>query len=223
MPVEDYTSYTEVDIPADRIQFVGTNHLDFNPDRDEEVYLYKDKTAAHFTDFTHDVNVKGQDPSNQALTLTYVVANRIVSWLTIWTDGDEHIAIAMEKFHASGTRRIALYAKPAVTTYDKSGTLVVGTWYYLRLIKSGTSIKLGIYSTAELRDAGDATDGDVDSLVVTLSSDQSYQYIYACSSWNSGDAGVDANIDIEDLNLNEVISLPASTSILLTMQVLGVI
>ena len=57
MALEDFTTYTEVDTANDRIQLVGTSHIDFVSSRNaEETYLYKDYGADHFGDFTHKVD-----------------------------------------------------------------------------------------------------------------------------------------------------------------------
>ena len=53
---EDFTGYTEVD-PGGHIAKTA-NHVDFQDYRTEDAYLYKDKGAGHFADFTHKIDVK---------------------------------------------------------------------------------------------------------------------------------------------------------------------
>lgn len=205
-PFEVFTVYTEVDIVADRIQFT-VNRIDLTPDRDETVHLHRDKGADHFGDFTHTLDVRGTYPSVNGIVFVWGLANDVAD--DLYRQGFVHsetiIVVELQKMHASGTRSI--YIRECVgndgTNLDGKTGLSMGTWYYLKVVKSGTSFVCGIYSTAGLRDAGDGTDGDIGNLAITLVADHKFRYIYACSSWNSGTGTYNSNAEIKNLSLNE--------------------
>lgn len=203
--MENFTTYTEFD-NNNHINLVGTNHIDSTVKRNEDAYLYDDKGAAHFTDFTHDFALKAQDLHAQALSIGYMLANTVDDWYAIWGANGVHIAVSPQKFSGISNRNFVLYAKPTGgLQYDVTGQLSIGVWYYFRMVKLGTALNCGIYSTALLRDAGDGTDGDVDNLTLTFTVDQDFRYVYAVNTRNDGNT-YQSDVDIEDLELNEVVA-----------------
>lgn len=205
MILEDFTTYTEVDTIDDRIQKTA-NHCDHYSHGNEDTYLYKDKTADHFTDFDHKVDVRSDFNEINARGSFWVLANDLDDFYRLQIDGKTALGV-QSYYRAIGPERwISLREVHAGNGYgDHFITAAVNTWYYLRIVKSGTTFVCGIYSTAELRDAGDGTDGDVDNLALTLHADHSFQYVYACSSHDS-DINYFLNNDTANLDLQEEVA-----------------
>jgi len=205
MVLEDFTTYTEVDTVNDRIQRVGdpSHHIDHLAFRNEDTYVYKDFGVDHFSDFTHKVDVKSDFAQASCYGWIWVLANALDDVYGLYVNN--HASLAVGFIKSGADNRIYLFefkAEQAGYSNDYAIGLSVDTWYYLLIKKVGTSLKVGIYSTSVLRDAGDATDGDIDNLAVTLSVDYQMRYIYACNTHNTGHAVI-CNDDIENLDLQE--------------------
>jgi len=215
MALEDYTTYTEVDPTglggeSGHIQFTA-NHIDATIGRNEDAWLVKDFEADHFGDFEHKLNVKADDATDWAMTVAWMLSDEVEDFYTLWTGDKKLLALVLRTFYGAGTRDIVIYSMPKPETYyDDSIQLALDTSYYLLIVKSGTSFNVGIYSTAELRDAGDGTDGDEDNLSLTLTADHKYRYLFAVSSWNSGGSYF-SNADIDNLDLQEAVSISTSS------------
>jgi len=195
MAKEDYTTYTEVDTVNDRIQKTA-HHIDFVSSRNaEETYLYKDYGVDHFGDFTHKVDVV--QTAGSWVGYAWGLSNTVDELL----DCDPRIGIYF--YYASGANStINLIEYSGAQYKDSFGPFSLNTPYYLLIKKTGTSLKCGIYSTAELRDAGDATDGDIDNLALTLQADHKFRYVFGCSSFTLTSAGT-GTFDIDALDLQE--------------------
>ena len=221
MALEDYTTYTEVDTGNDRIQKTA-NHVDHLATRNEDTYLYKDKDVGHFTDFTHKVDAKSDFAINYAIGAVWMLSNDLDDIYGLYNTNKTCILAFMHNY--GNANRIRLWEIHASGIYaDDSVVVSANTTYYLLIKKTGTALKCGIYSTAELRDAGDATDGDVDNLALTLQADHSFRYVFACNTYNSGHA-ISENNDIDNLDLQEVPAFQGErTSVVPIMQVLEII
>ena len=196
MQKEDYTGYTEVET-GDRIQKTA-NHIDLLAYRNEDSYLYKDFGVGHFKDFVHDlrISIVGTAEDNWGFAcwmLSNVVddawnAHPNISLACCWDTGDV-VAFALFEWESDGTSHNTGWLS----------SLSFNTWYYVRIVKVGTSLKAGFYSSAALRDAGDGTDGDVGNLSLTLTVDYSMRYAYGCATRNVGDMPAPCTCDIENL------------------------
>jgi hypothetical protein len=85
--------------------------------------------------------------------------------------------------------------------FEQSYTGTADTWYYLKIVKSGTSLKCYIYSDS-------ARTNLLATLSLTLHEDYHFEYIYASQSENSG-LTHHGDIDIENLDLQEGGAPPA--------------
>lgn len=198
MALEDFTTYEEVDTVNDRIQKTA-NHIDFVSSRNaEETYLYKDYGVDHFGDFTHKVDEK--QTAGSWVGHVWGLANGVDEIL------DLDPVISVQFYYAGGSNSVIVlresYDSSDYTHSTANGTLDLNTPYYFLIKKTGTALKCGIYSTANLRDAGDATDGDIDNLALTLQADHKFRYIYGCSSHTltSVETGT---FEIDNLDLQE--------------------
>jgi len=194
---EDFLTYTEVDTVNDRIQRVGdpSHHIDFVSSRNaEETYVYKDFGVDHFGDFEHKVDAKMV--SGTWLGHIWGLSNTVDELLDcpLW------VSVAFR--YGATSKFIYLYEYYDSTTYSDTCALTLGTTYYLLIKKTGTTLLCGVYSTSELRDAGDATDGDIDNLALTLHADHKFRYVYGCSSHTLTSAEL-GTFDIDNLDLQE--------------------
>lgn len=209
MAKEDFTTYTEVD-PNNHIELVGTDHIDHAGYRNEDAYLYKDMGAGHFTDFEHKVDVRSDFLQDYGCGFPWMLANAVDDYVGLKDANETCIGIRLIRY-ADDTRHLNLLElyEGNIAAPEMSPAPSANTWYYLLIKKTGTSLLMGIYSTANLRDAGDATDGDVDNLSLTLHANHSFRYIFAVNTWNDGQSGP-INNDIEDLDLQEAAAVGRS-------------
>lgn len=199
-PYEDFTTFTVVE-PDDRIQLTEY-HIDILAYRNEDSYVYKSYGVDHFGNFTHDVDVEVEATAQDNWQFAcWMLSNAIddainakpnIHLCVSWDTGDV-VAFALYEIESDGT--------PHNSSWVSS--LSFDTTYYIRIVKGGTSLVAGIYSTAELRDAGDGTDGDVGNVSLTLTTDYSMQYCYGVASRNVGDMDAPVNGNVDNLNLNE--------------------
>lgn len=201
--VEDFTTYTEVDIAADRIQKIA-NHADCLSYRNEDVYLYKDKGVDHFGDFSHRVDGKSDFAQLYGIGAIWSLQNYIGNFRGGYEGGKPGICLMFAQNVINERRAQLVEITGGAGGYyaDASVVLSANTMYYFLIKKTGTSLVCGIYSSAALRNAGNGIDGDIDNLSLTLHSDWKFQYVYGCSSWNDN-LNYYTNIDTENLDLQE--------------------
>lgn len=188
MGKEDFTTYTKV-CPNNHIN-ITTYHLDFAGTANENCYLYADKGVNHFTDWTHLVDAKlvaqsGSDP----FAGFYVVANDINDLSGIEQNGNTSISL---RFYNS---KVYLHENCPTCggSTEVSNSVSVGTQYYVKIVKSGTSIWAGFYSDA-------ARTNLLFNLSLTLHANYQFRYIYAANNWNAAPAS-QSNISIDNLIL----------------------
>lgn len=209
MTYENFLDYTEED-PNNHIAYTAY-HIDSTVKRNEDAYLYDDKGVDHFTDFTHTIDVKGQDPYASAWCAFWVLSNGVDDITGLRNADITHIALNFYEMLAGQDRQIHLSEQHSGflgTLYSVS--LTPNTWYYLKIVKLGTSLKIGIYSTSALRDVGDGTDGDIDNLSWTLQANHNFRYVFAVNTHNDGKTFA-SDIDIENLDLQEVVAKPSGS------------
>lgn len=175
---EDFTTFTEVDIGADRIQKTA-RHVDHLAYRNETTYLYKDYGAAYFGNFTHKIKVKAVNSSSNALSIPWVLANDLgdvkaladasKTYLGFYLYHDGDLAIVLEE----GYNGEAYYDVNA-------GGFDYDEWAYIKIVKNGASIDAYLYSDAEYTTL-------VDTLSLTLQANHTFRYLYAGNTYNSGD------------------------------------
>ena len=195
MAIEDYTTYTEVD-PNSHIGLVGTNHIDFNAYANEDAYCYKDKGAAHFTDFEHKVDVRPISASaDYCYGCNWLLSNALDDYHGLRTAGQTcvvvrtgHWTVAYPQLYLSEYYGSTEYnAGPFNAAYN--------TWYYLTIKKLGTALTCKIYSDS-------ARTTLLNTLSLTLQADHSFRYIFAANTQNEAVAR-NFDLDIENLDLQE--------------------
>jgi hypothetical protein len=191
---EDFTTFTEVDVAADRIQKTA-QHVDHLAYRNETTYLYKDYGAAHFGDFTHKIKIQlagGGDTYNT--NIVWGLANILNNSYAIETGGDTQIILYAAEAAGSVFKIYIKESYLGTGYYDTNvGGFNIGDWVYAKMVKSGTSLNAYLYS-----DSGYTT--LVGTLSLTLHADHTFRYLYACNTWNTG-ATYKANTNIDNFDL----------------------
>lgn len=197
MTTEDFTTYTVVDPTVFTItapQIIGVYH------RDRTSYVYKDKDSGHFHDFTHlvDVQIHVTDGDADAAYL-WAVTNKIGEWITVYNDNTPFCSVSL--FTSGGVPSIWIRCRGGSGGFVQINLdgIVVGTWYYLKIVKSGTTVTVYVYT-----DSGRTTQLSGSPISVTLDSDPAggYQYIYGGQTENDGVFPVStcytANLDLQE-------------------------
>jgi len=192
---EDFTVYTEVD-PNSHIAKTA-NHVDFQDHRTEDAYLYKDKGAGHFTDFTHKINIKSVSGALWHQAHVWLLSNDIDDAKGLLNTGKTAITVDIYK---AGSGVVYLTLEEFYTTgeYGNSWSpMSENVWYYLTIQKSGTALTCKVYSDS-------ARTNLLTTLSLTLKANHNFRYVFVCNTWNSNSAGCNGDEDVENLDLQEV-------------------
>ena len=193
MPKENFNGYVKYD-PNNHINIASSTHVDFNAYRNEDAWLYDDKGIDHFGDFTHHIDVKFVSSFDLNTVCPFWGLTNIVNdYLDILLANEESIWLYLRKT-GTGNYVIKMCESCDGSLYQTPDQAIsLGTWYYLKIIKSGTSLKCKGYS-----DPGRTT--LLWTLPLTLHADHSFRYVFPCNTYNSGD-NKKGDLDIENLDL----------------------
>ncbi len=189
---EDFTTYTEVD-PNNHITIASSTHIDFISYCNEDAYVYKDKGVGHFTDFTHLVDGKFGDRGNYngwGVFCPYVLSvDTVDDTKGLLTAGKTAIWVQINIAEASSL--VSLKESYGGNEYTSADSILLNTWRYFKIVKSGTSLALYVYSDS-------ARTNLVTALSLTLHANHSFRYVFAGDTRNEG-YYVYADTDIENL------------------------
>lgn len=195
MTVEDFTTYTEVD-PNNHISKTAY-HVDFQPYRNEDAYLYKDKGASYFMEFTHYLEITVVSGQNYFQGHPWALTNEVDDINGLKTAGKTFIDIQIYKSTESNQARIYIDKCDAgVYTSSSYYLLTYGTKYYLKIVRTGTSLTLYIYSDF-------ARSNLLSTLTLTTDIGWSFRYVFAANTWNSNNTYY-GDIDIDNLDVTPV-------------------
>jgi hypothetical protein len=199
MGYEDFTTYTEVDIAADRIQKTA-NHVDHYSKRNETTYLYKDYGADHFGDFTHKIKAKAQAADTASLGHAWLLANHLGDRKAL--EDANRTLVTLYFYKSSTDLGVYLRERYGSTSYHDGNTGGFGLtdWVYAKIVKSGTSLTAYLYSDSSYSTL-------VDTLVLTLHANHTFKYLYGCDTYNSGSVE-GMTVDIENFDIGEVTYVP---------------
>lgn len=188
---EDFTTYTEVDPDFNRIQFTAT-HIDHVARRDEFTAMYDDKGVDYFgSNFTHMIDVKEVASESSSFAALWNLQKTVGDLHTIRAGSGDYLAMIF--YRAVNERRLYLEEFDSGVQDNDYYVVSDGTWYYLVIKKASTSLTCKIYSDS-------ARTNLLDTLSLTIT-DKSYRYVFACNTYNDGNA-IQATTDIEKLALS---------------------
>lgn len=194
-PLEDFTTYTEVDGGSDNVTIVDATQIDFTDlSRVEETYVYKDFNVGHFGDFEHLPSAKITARNTLGRAIVYVLANIVDDGLAVRNDD----GISLQFLHATGPSQNQLYLQHFASgsaTNDFFQPWVVGTRYWFTLSRSGSTITCKIYDDVDRTNL-------LDTLSV-LGDATTYRYYYPLSTFNSGTSGASITGSIYATDLQE--------------------
>jgi len=163
--------------------------------RYDEAILYKSYGAGHFNmtagiehDFDYyvdDDNYAGGSGEASTMIVIWALVNATNDLQALINGGEDFptVFIDLEDTDTKHSLNIVEWRNYGRYFTDSSIDLNEDTWYYIKLTINADLWKLGIYSTAGLRNVGDATDGDIDNLSGTLyASDMTFEYFYSVMS-----------------------------------------
>lgn len=195
-PLEDYTTYTEVDGGSDIT--VGANLLTVSSmSRSVDSWVVDDKTAGHFSgDFTHLLRTQSQSASSAGGRAgVWAIANAVEEIVTL-LGADVQVVRWQNR-----TSLRVIEANGGSTINHSSISLLLDTNYYLTVDRDESVGSFGEL-TVEIDDSADRT-SPVDTLSVTLTEKQDFQYVYGLASVNTGGSQTWTGI-VADLDLQEV-------------------
>jgi len=175
MTYEDFTTYTEVD-PNNHITIGPATHVEAKTYQNETAYLYKDKGANHFADFTHYVDVQFLDESGLGWTYPWALMNTIEN-IKACKD-NHHNAIYLRLY---GYTYLELMESYNGTEYYQYCYIDMNTWYYLTIQKNGTSLTCKIYTDS-------ARTNLLTTLSLTLHNNDNYEFVFVANTYNQGSA-----------------------------------
>lgn len=197
-----YTTFTEVDIAADRVtvepSLIYVNEID----TDENVWVYKDYTAAFFDgDFEFRFNFKCTVVLPSSICGLWALTNDLDGLYGLANADKDHLSLYCTS--SAGQSMIpALVLREtngATDTIDTSIALVVDTIYYIKIVRdddAGThgSLVCTIYSDAKWSVI-------VDTLTVTLTEQQDFRYFFNMISYDGTSGGNPFFCEIGDLQI----------------------
>jgi hypothetical protein len=201
-PYEDYTTYTEVDPSSDLT--VAANTITVSTlRRDAATYVYADKGAAHFGNFTHLLEVNASAIETSSCCSVWSVANLVGTWLD---EQNANVGINLVFAHLSGTLNFRIYDN-ADDSYDIWTGPSLATWYYITVDRNGTAL------TAYIRTESH-TGTLQDTIATAMSAATTFRYVYGVQSWENGTFGTAAwSGSIANLDLQEAaagLSIPVA-------------
>ncbi len=209
---EGFTAFTETD-PNSRIAVTSTKVTWTDLTRNEDAYVYLDKTAGYFDgDFTHFSTVSLTAGATNGFVFCWALANIVDDIKGIDDASGDYLGIYL-KVGSASSRRIGLEECDGGTLYgaaEGAFEIEFGTTYYLNVVRDES---VGTYGTLYLYTYSDFDRTTlVDTQTITLhSSKKDFRYVYACASYNSA-TGEASTAYTEDLQL--VGTTPDKSSIL---------
>jgi len=140
-PYEDLTTFTESD-PNNRLSYTTTRVTFTSLQRGDDSYAYKDYTASHFGDYTHDCEINVSSFSaGTAWVGHWGVTNDPGSF------GDCSNGQLLFSYRGSNPMEIDLYDRGA-SNQDVYKGASAGTSYYVRCARASTTCTAVIYSNS---------------------------------------------------------------------------
>jgi len=205
---EDFTdvSWVEVD-PNNHISVASATHIDVDGlTRSEDAYFYNDKGTDYFGDFEHLIDARSFVSSNYPVIVFWCLSNDIDDVYGLKGASKTHIYVQFGR-SASGDK-ISLVESYSGSNYASQYVYSLNTWYYFRIKKTGTALTCRIWTSSSARDNNDTGDASYKTeLSLTLQADHSLRYIFAVNSNNKPATDGVGSADIENLDLQEVVSV----------------
>jgi len=161
-------------------------------------YLMRDYNSHTFTNFTHNLKSK-LNPLNSTsggFGGIWGISNQAVGTDTLFDSNNDGIGLYWTKGAAPSTETLTIKDYTNDNTDSTAANLLIDTWYYLSVVRSGTTITVYIY-TDELRTSLE------DTLSITCGTDE-YRYFYALYNKGAGAGAATASPNSRLYELEDV-------------------
>lgn len=182
MKMVDFNTFTELD-PNTHIAILSSSMITHEAYRNEDAWLYKDYGANYFdTDLTHYLEV-----TPDGFTVVGILASGTCWALTNDVEDLNDLTVpflSLSWYNHGANPKLELkeHSAPPTQQYDQSIALVLGTRYYLTIVRDATTLKCYIYSNAKRSTL-------VDTLTITLEHPTvKYRYFFAALTYNIASA-----------------------------------
>ena len=203
---ENLEAYTLAGAQSARFTVAGTKVTWADLSRSDEVYLYADKGAGHFTgDFTQRFKTVFTSSAVADYGLCGYMLSTGIGELAAQIVADYDIFLVKHSKETVGpTIANVNYTDGAAVDWDTSGVLTYGVVYYVTIEKVGNVCTVRIHTINYYGEAGSV---EFDTLISDITGADTYQYLYAACSNDSGATGVVSGYN-EDIDINEAVAAP---------------
>lgn len=204
MAIENFTTYTEEDT-NNKLTVAAAKAEGADVDRDEDVYLYKDRGADHFDALDIDFELYVASTSVYGGFAGIAIANTVGS-INDFAATDIACVIYESEDPPNLYCQVYLVRGNFVDTDQVPvSTINHNTIYYCTMSRDAgnDTVTLKIYSDAERT-------VEVDTLTVSGFGVTKYQYVYGFINRNDGNSNYDFDGYVENLDLKEVVSVGRS-------------
>ena len=187
--LQDTADYTLGGVDAARVAKTDANTITVTDlDNDEKAWVVIDKGAAHFDrDFEFHVDFKcTANGANDDTCAVWGLANVVDTFNDIDVANGDFLSVKWVESGGLNALQLA-ECNGGVITLDTLIPVVVGTQYYLRIVRDES---VGAYGTLYCYIYSDASHETlVDTLVVILTEKQDFRYLYWMNSYEGGGGG----------------------------------
>jgi len=206
MAIENLTTFTEVDVGANRISVTATRVTVTDLDQDEDVHLYKDKGASYYAaNFEIDFTAAKTSTGDGNIGGCVALSDSIGSYHDIDLAGG-NVQMA-DVYKVTGTSYIRIIELDAGTEYILDEyAITIGTAYYCTLKRDES---VGTYGTLYLHVYSDAARTTLlQTLSGALHAKRDLRYLYAMMGVNSSNTGGALDYYVEAVEEVAVTSTP---------------
>lgn len=189
----DYTTFgTNVDEDGSVSETASTITVSSADTRQQNYYIQKDMGAAYFDgDFSFNVDVEITSDSTKSLAIVFMLSNAIGDLYDL-DNADEDYLVCYFNRDSGDSKRLLLRERNGAATVQDEATYSLSTDYYLTITRDES---IGTYGTLYCYIYSDsARETLVDTLTVTLTEKQDFQYICGFGGNNDEDATYDGAV-----------------------------
>jgi len=216
MPIEDFTTYSETDPGSTVTKTSDTITWALLSTRNTSSYVYKDFGAGYFGgDFSHrfEVTATGYGGVTPYASV-WGLANAVDDFQGIDDSGGDYQSVVLVNSGGTYFLQLRICEDGGVSLSNQA--ISVSTKYYVTVERdddggtNGTGrLTLRVYTGNYYGESGAVEIGTV-TLDCGVGEQNDFRYLYATSSFNTGDAGKTLNATIENLDLLLVVELESA-------------
>ena len=194
--LQDFTTFTNVSTGFTVVNATSITYTSL-PSQSNSSYVYKDFGVGYFrVNFTHyvDMVLTSFTGVGDSLAVVWELSNNVGAmmgnnaangYLLVYVIGSAGTGIS----HINIEEGVGSGISYDSNSYPTSGALSAGSTYYLSIVRNSSVGTYGtlycyVYDTSAHRLAGGGT-GLLGTLSVTLHNNNTWEYLYAASSWNN--------------------------------------